>query len=111
MLSNPVMVVGAAVVPMMGVIQNRFVGFLGSIKLWDIAGALPLVLRKGLSVTVICGEEIREVTNRVEERTYYLDPSSKRRWFLRSDLLVCPVDAELRLRASFQEDVGGPSSR
>jgi hypothetical protein len=101
LLPNPVMVLGVAVIPLVGLLQRRFQAYLGSVKLWDIAGVLPLLLRKGFSVTVSPAGERREVTSRVEERTYHLEPASPRRWMLRSDLLVCHPDDELRLRTSF----------
>jgi fructose-1,6-bisphosphatase/inositol monophosphatase family enzyme len=101
LLPNPVMVLGVAVIPLVGLLQRRFQAYLGSVKLWDIAGVLPLLLRKGFSVTVSPAGERREVTSRVEERTYHLEPRSPKRWMLRSDLLVCHPDDELRLRTSF----------
>lgn len=101
LLPNPVMVLGVAVVPLVGLLQGRFLAYLGSVKLWDIAGVLPLVLSRGFSVTVTEGDERREVTARVEERTYRLERGSRKRWALRSDLLVCHPEDELRLRASF----------
>jgi fructose-1,6-bisphosphatase/inositol monophosphatase family enzyme len=101
LLPNPVMVLGVAVIPLVGLLQRRFQAYLGSVRLWDIAGVLPLLLRKGFSVTVFPGGDRREVTTRVEERTYHLEPGSPRRWMLRSDLLVCHPDDELRLRTSF----------
>jgi fructose-1,6-bisphosphatase/inositol monophosphatase family enzyme len=102
-LPNPVMVLGVAVVPLVGMLQGRFTGYLGSVKLWDIAGVLPLLLMKGFSVTVFPRGERRVVTNRVEEHTYHLRPESQRRWGLRSDLLVCRPEDELRFRSGFTE--------
>jgi hypothetical protein len=102
MLPNPVMVLGVAVVPLVGMLQGRCLAYLGSVKLWDIAGVLPLLLRKRFSVSVVEKGEIRDVSARVEERTYHLDPGSRKRWALRSDLLVCQRGEELRLRSSFQ---------
>lgn len=98
LLPNPVMVLGAAVVPMIGLLQDRFLAYLGSVKLWDIAGSLPLLLRKGFAVSVVEGGERREVTARVEARTYHLDPASPKRWALRSDLVICWPDEEQKFR-------------
>lgn len=100
-LPNPVMVLGAAVVPLLGILQGRFVGYVGSVKLWDIAGCLPLLLRKGLAISVVHGGERREVTDLVEERTYDLGPGAPKRWALKSDLVVCARDYEERFRAGF----------
>jgi fructose-1,6-bisphosphatase/inositol monophosphatase family enzyme len=101
---HPVMVLGSAVVPLIGLLQGRFAGYLGSVKLWDIGGALPLLLRKGFSATVLVGDEVRAVTNRVEEATYYLEAASRARWALRSNLLICHPDDELFFRAAFVKE-------
>lgn len=104
LVPNPVMVLGVAVVPMIGLLQDRFQAYLGSVKLWDIAGALPLLLRKGYSVTVFPRGERRVVTEAVEESTYHLSPGSKLRWALRSDLLICHPEDEQQLRGSFSSN-------
>ncbi len=101
-LPNPVMVLGAAVVPLVGLLQGRFAGYLGSVRLWDIAGCLPLLLRKGWSITVFPQGERREVSARVDDHAYVLTPGSRRRWKLRTDLLVCHPSDEARYRAAFR---------
>lgn len=101
---NPVQVLGAAVVPLVGLLQGRFGGYLGSVKLWDVAGALPNLLRHGFSITVREGDEIRRVTAEVNDHVYHLRPESRRRWSFRSDLLVCRSEDEERLRESFTEE-------
>ena len=108
LLPNPVMVLGAAVVPLIGLLQGRFLAYIGSVKLWDIAGSLPLILRKGFAVSVMEGAERREVTARVEEKTYHLGADSPKRWALRSDLVICWPDEELRFRSSFRSGSGAP---
>lgn len=100
LLPNPVLVLGAAVVPMAGLLHGQFLAYLGSVKLWDVAGALPLLLRRGFSASVRTGDEIVRVTARVDERAYHLRPESPVRWKLRSDLLICHPGDEARLRAA-----------
>ena len=102
LVPNPVLVLGVAVVPMVGMLRGQFMAYLGSVKLWDIAGALPLLLRKGYSLTVRVGEEIRAVTERVEDATYHLGPGDRFRWKLRSDLLVSHPEDALKYRAAFR---------
>ncbi len=102
LLPNPVMVLGAAVVPLIGLLQDRFLAYLGSVQLWDIAGVLPLLLRKGFALSVREGCERRAVTGTVDEHTYHLAPSSPRRWALRSDLVVAWPDEEEKFRAAIQ---------
>ena len=100
-LPNPVMVLGAAVVPLVGLLQGRFSGYLGSVRLWDVAGSLPLLLRKGFSITVFPDGERREVSAMVDDHAYVLESDSPRRWKLRTDLLVCHPSDEERYRAAF----------
>ncbi len=100
-LPNPVMVLGAAVVPLVGLLQGRFVGYLGSVRLWDVAGSLPLLLRKGFSITVFPDGERREVTGAVDDHAYVLESDSRRRWQLRTNLMVCHRSDEEKFRAAF----------
>lgn len=109
LVRNPVQVLGAAVVPLVGLVQRRFIAYLGSVKLWDIAGSLPLILRHEFAVSVRQGDEIRRVTNEVSNEVYHLDPRSSRRWSLRSDLLISRPEDEERLRAAFTETDAGTS--
>lgn len=103
-LPNPVMVLGAAVVPLVGLLQGRFVGYLGSVRLWDVAGSLPLLLRKRYSITVSPGGERRIVNAAVTDHAYVLEPGNRRRWKLRTDLLVCHPADEERFRSAFVEE-------
>jgi len=101
-LPNPVMVLGVAVVPMTGLLDGRFLAFLGSVKLWDVAGALPLLLRRGFQATVVKDGKVEEVTAWVDERAYRLEPGSRKRWAFHSDLLICDPGARSRFRGSFR---------
>lgn len=95
---NTVMSLGSAVVPLLGLVQGRFVGYLGNVRLWDAAGALPLLLKKNFHVAIHPDGERREVTAEVSDRIYHLDAGSPRRWKFRSDLLLCHPDDEERFR-------------
>jgi myo-inositol-1(or 4)-monophosphatase len=100
-IPNPVQVLGAAVVPLVGLVQGRFIAYIGSVKLWDIAGALPLVLRHGFVASVKVGDQARRVTAAVDDSSYDLAAGSKRRWKLRSDLLICRPEDEEYFRERF----------
>ena len=98
-LPGPVQVLGAAVVPMMGLVQGRFRAYLGSVKLWDAAGALAMILRyDDFAVTVQVGNETREVTAEVNEDVYYLRPDDRRRWAYRSNLVISYRDEVEKMR-------------
>jgi myo-inositol-1(or 4)-monophosphatase len=110
LLPNPTMVLGAAVVPLVGLTQRRFVGYLGSVKLWDIAGSLPLVLRRGFVASLFVDGERRELTTQVHDATYHLDAKDSQRWWLRSNLLVCHPEDEPWLRTGLVSGEGSPTA-
>jgi myo-inositol-1(or 4)-monophosphatase len=102
-VAQQVQVLGTAVVPLLGLVQGRFAAYLGSVKLWDVAGALPLVLRHGFSVSVNDRGTHREATGVVDSSIYHLEPGHPQRWSFRSSLLVCrPTDVD-RLRGLLEE--------
>ena len=94
----------AAVVPLLGLLQGRFLSYLGSVKLWDAAGALPILLRLGFEASLELDGEIVPVTTAVDDGTYELSVDSPRRWYFRSSLLIHhPGDGEL-MRSSLVEN-------
>lgn len=110
LLKNPVLVVGAAVVPLAGLVQGRILAYLGSVRLWDVAGALALVQRFDFSVTVREGSEIRRVGAGVNDHVYRLEPGTRGRWFFRSDLLICYPEDEQKMRKALVRSGGIPAS-
>ena len=108
LLPNPVMALGAAVVPLLGLLQGRFLAYLGSVKLWDAAGALPILLRLGFEASLEIDGEIVPVTTAVDNGTYELSADSPRRWYFRSSLLIHhPGDAELMRRSMVENCPAG----
>ena len=108
LLPNPVMALGAAVVPLLGLLQGRFLAYLGSVKLWDAAGALPILLRLGFEASLEIDGEIVPVTTAVDGGTYELSVDNPRRWYFRSSLLIHhPGDAELMRRSLVENRPAG----
>ena len=104
-LPNSVMALGAAVVPLVGLLQGRFVAYIGSVKLWDAAGALPLIARHGLAMSLHVGGERRRVTQTVDGSIFHLDADDPRRWQFRGSLLICrPEDETLMAGALIEDD-------
>ncbi len=97
LVENPVQVLGAAVVPLVGLVQGRFLGYLGSVYLWDAAGALPLAMRHGFSVIVRDGEQVVRFEGDVDDKIFFLDASSRTRWKFRGDLMICHAEDEERM--------------
>lgn len=96
LLPNTVMALGTAVVPLLGIAQGRFLAYLGSVKLWDVAGALPILLGLGLEVFLKTDGSLALVTTAVDEQTYELTPGSLQRWHFQGTLMICHQgDADL----------------
>lgn len=87
---NPVQALGCAVVPMTYLLLGRFLAYVGKVKLWDIAGTLPLLLRAGFLVQTIDG---RPMDGRVTDEVYELDPQAPRAFGLRTRM-VCAGSQE-----------------
>jgi len=89
-VANPVQALGCAVVPMTYLLLGRFLAYVGKVKLWDIAGTLPLLLRAGFVVQTIDG---RSMDERVTDEFYELDPQAPRAFGLRRRM-VCAGSPE-----------------
>jgi len=100
-LENPVQALGAAVVPLVGILTGRFLAYVGSVRLWDIAGSLPLLHRLNLSMTRLRAKPGTRLGLDVTKESYLLDPADSYRWGVRGGVLVCPASEEARLRRAF----------
>jgi myo-inositol-1(or 4)-monophosphatase len=79
-LRNPVQALACAVFPLCYLLLGRYIAYMGTVKLWDIAGCLAMLARAGFPCVTQSGKEIgKEVTNDI----FHLDPDGPRRWFLR----------------------------
>lgn len=99
--SNPVQALGAAVVPLAGIIQGRFLAYMGRLKLWDVAGAIPLLHRHGYSLSHLRDPALaapRVLGLEVDDEHYILEAGHDERWTVRDDLLACPRGEEASLR-------------
>jgi hypothetical protein len=82
-LNNPVQALACAVVPLTYILLGRFMGYMGTLKLWDIAGCLALLDRADFSCVLQNG---MKVGNGVTEDIFRLDPDDPRRWFVKERL-------------------------
>lgn len=102
-LPNPVQVLGSAVYAIAGVLTSRFVGYTGSLKLWDIAGCLPLIERLGLAAETYRGEEPGPLGLEVPgENRYLVDPAHPFYWGVRGGLIVARPELVATLREAFE---------
>lgn len=90
-LDNPAQALACAVVPLTYILLGRYMGYMGTLKLWDIAGCLALLDRAGFYCVMQNGLEVGcKVTNDV----FRLEPDDPRRWFIR-DRLYCGSTKEV----------------
>ena len=85
-LGNPVMTMGTAVLPAMGMLRGHFLAYIGQVNLWDVAGSIPILRRAGLEMRL--RESQTEVKDLVTDGVYVLEEGSSRRWRLRGSLIV-----------------------
>ena len=79
-LNNPVQALACAVFPLTYLLMGRFIGYMGTLKLWDIAGCLALLSKAGFTCLMQDGREMGcDVTNEI----YNLEPGDPRRWYIR----------------------------
>ncbi len=87
---NPVQALACAVLPLTYLMLGRYLGYQGTVKLWDIAGALAMLTRAEFPCVLMNGTI---VGNAVTDLVYHLDPKSPQRWALR-DRLICGPSRE-----------------
>jgi myo-inositol-1(or 4)-monophosphatase len=87
---NPVQALACAVLPLTYLLLGRYIGYQGTVKLWDVAGALAMLTRAGFSCVLMNGTTVGAA---VTDEVYHLDAKSPRRWFLR-DRLICGPSPE-----------------
>jgi myo-inositol-1(or 4)-monophosphatase len=99
---NPVEALGAAVVPLVGLMQGRFLAYVGSVRLWDVAGSLPLLDRLNFHLSRLKDRPGNRLGLDVGPENYGLDPGEPFRWCVRGGLLVCPPSEEGWIRSALR---------
>lgn len=85
-LPNPVVASGSAVEALVAVLTGQAQAYVGHMKLWDIAGLLPMMPRLGISGRFADGGEMScEVT----DESFVLDVNSPACWALRDNCVIC----------------------
>lgn len=83
---NPVQALACAVMPLSYLLLGRYLGYVGTLKLWDIAGALALLSNADFHCTMIDGTIVgRRVTN----EKYAIDHNDPHKRWQMTDLCVC----------------------
>ncbi len=74
---NPFQSVGSAVYSVAKLIQGSYICYVARVRLWDLAGSLPILHRLGFHLQFADGTEL---TDRVTTDGWVLDASSSRMW-------------------------------
>jgi myo-inositol-1(or 4)-monophosphatase len=76
-MRNPMLAVCCAVIPLTGVLLGRCCAYVTCLKLWDIAGTLPLLAKLGIHPV---GFDDTHFDLRIAPDNYHLDPDHPKRW-------------------------------
>ena len=86
-MKNPLHAICCSVFSSVGLLEGGYMAYLGCTKLWDIAGALPLLWNCGYATELFSGQKI---IPRISEETCELSPDSRKRWFMKDLVLIAP---------------------
>lgn len=91
---NPVQALACAVMPLSYLLLGRYMAYVGNLKLWDLAGGLPLLHKLGIGATFLCGKEL---SCRISDDFYFLDKGRSDTWKIRDSCLFAapPIAAAL----------------
>jgi myo-inositol-1(or 4)-monophosphatase len=92
-LPNAIQALCCAVFPMTYLTLGRVMAYIGTLKLWDLAGAFPVLLASGFLARFRDGTDL---TREVTDRAYRLSPEDPRRWFVRQPVIFAPSDEVYR---------------
>jgi myo-inositol-1(or 4)-monophosphatase len=98
---NPVQATGCAVSSLLYLLLGRYLAYAGHVRLWDLAGALPLLLKSGFEAVRFSGAEVSDAVN---NDTYVLDPAApgEQRWALRGGAVFAPRGVARGIRAGVE---------
>ncbi len=88
-MPNPVQALGCAVVPFTYMLMGRFLAVVGNLKLWDIAGSIPLLRNAGFIIRFSDG---RLIDNTVSPGNYILDKTSDKLWKMPGQFIAASSD-------------------
>jgi myo-inositol-1(or 4)-monophosphatase len=85
-LPNPLLASGSAVEALTALLLGQAQAYIGHMKLWDIAGILPMLEHLGYSGRLADGARI---SCDLKDGAFDLDPDSADCWALRDNCLIC----------------------
>jgi len=97
-IETPLHAIGSAVFALIGVLKRRYRAYVGLLRLWDVAGCLPLLERMGISLYHLEDSALRDLGTEVTEDHFELSATAERRWEVLGWLLACHSGDEDILR-------------
>lgn len=85
-LDNPVQAVCCTVFSVSGLLRGRYAAYVGSMKLWDLAGAIPLLMNAGFSIRSVDGRRIGAEIEPDSCNVY--DPDPAMRWRYAKNMVI-----------------------
>ena len=100
---NPVYASGCAIVALAYLLLGRFAGYIATLKLWDLAGCLPMLAHAGYEMVLLDGRALR---TSLDPDLYVLDPDSPAAWSLKGTAVFAPPGVASVLRHLSRRDEG-----
>lgn len=85
-LPNPVHSLGVAVYPLVNLLKAKYFAYIANVKIWDIAGALPMLEELGIHSYFWNGHEFGCEVN---EKVYDLHEGADPRWGVKDFVVFC----------------------
>ncbi len=92
-LRNPVQAICCTVMSGVYLAMGRYLAYIGSVNLWDIAGILPIIHKCGFKGRLLSGEKI---TLKVDAKLYNLSKNDPNRWRLKDQMILAPTGGIIR---------------
>lgn len=82
---NPTQAVGSAVYSVAKLILGSYIAYIAGVRLWDIAGSIPILRRLGFAMEI---EEGRDLDETITDRDWILDAGSPRLYKCAAPLFI-----------------------
>ena len=101
---NPVVATGSAVHALTYLMLGRLMGCVGYMRLWDVAGVLPMLARTGIEARLADG---MAMTTHIDSGAFILEPGAADRWAQRDHAAFGPPEV---VSALLHDVLAGTSS-
>lgn len=98
--AHPIHALSVAVYPLVHILMGRYIAYVGKLKLWDIAGAMPMLKRVGLDVYLWSGLKIND---KIDNDVVHMSIENANFLSLKGMVLVCRRGDRVRIMEKFIE--------